>query len=60
MGTFLLIVRILLVLVFFTGVIISFCSASIARSKKFNNDKVESRYATKVKLIGYVRYIYIF
>ena len=54
MATFLLIVRIIMLVAFVAGVIVSIISGLIAKAKKFGNDKLEAHYAVKIKLIGYI------
>ena len=54
MAVFLLIVRILLLVVFVAGLIVSFMSGAIAKAKKTGNSKLEAHFAVKIKLIGYL------
>ncbi len=54
MATFLLILRIILLVAFVAGLVVSMSSKAIAKAKKFGNQKVEDHYAVKVKLIGYI------
>ena len=54
MATFLLIVRILMLIAFIAGIVVSLVSGAIAKAKKFGNDKLEAHYAVKIKLLGYV------
>lgn len=49
-----LIVRIILLVVFFVGLIISLISGAVASAKKFNNETIEYHYKVKIKLIGIV------
>ncbi|MBQ9790058.1 MAG: hypothetical protein IJW24_00500 [Clostridia bacterium] len=54
MHTFLLIVRIILLVIFVAGIVISMMSKTLAKAKKFGNQKLEDHYAVKTKLIGYI------
>lgn len=54
MQTFLLILRILLLIGFVAGIIISLISGTIAKAKKFQKENQTSYYQSKIKVIGYL------
>ena len=54
MGVFMLILRIIMLVAFFVGLIISLISGAVASSKKFNNETLQNHYKVKIKLIGII------
>jgi len=52
--TFLLILRILMLVAFVGGIVVSLLSKTIASSKKFKKQSNQDHYAVKIKLIGYI------
>lgn len=54
MHVFLLILRIVLIIAFITGIIMSFISGNVARAKKFPKESQTSYYQARFKVIGYL------